>query len=433
MPQDTANSPASSAADLEALLGPSAKAGPSRRRWVVARGVGLGIVALVAAVLLFRSMAPPPPAQFVTTPARRGDLVVSVLATGSLTPVNQVDVGSEVSGTVDSVLADDNDKVRKGQVLATLDTSRLRDQIALGEGAVAAAQANLRQSQATVTETGLRAGRLNRLYQISKGGYPARADVDAADAALARARAAAAASSAGVAQARANLNTSRTNLSKATIRSPISGVVLTRKIEPGQTVAAALQAPVLFTLAEDMTRMELLVDIDEADVGKVADGQAAVFTVDAYPGRSYPARVTRVGLGSKTTEGVVTYTGVLAVTNADLSLRPGMTAAAEMTTSRRTGVLLVPDAALRFTPPETRAKGAASVTSALVPRMPRMGGRPTRRSTDSAAQQVWVLREGVPVRVAVRVGASDGRDTEVTGGDLKAGMAVITETAAAAK
>ncbi|MBP8246556.1 MAG: HlyD family efflux transporter periplasmic adaptor subunit, partial [Phenylobacterium sp.] len=188
-----------------------------------------------------------------------------------------------------------------------------------------------------------------------------------------------------------------------------------------------------FTLAEDMTRMELLVDIDEADVGKVADGQAAVFTVDAYPGRSYPARVTRVGLGSKTTEGVVTYTGVLAVTNSDLSLRPGMTAAAEMTSSRRNGVLLVPDAALRFSPPETRAAGAASVTSALVPRMPRMGGRATRRSTDASAQQVWVLRDGVPVRVAVRVGASDGRDTEITGGELKAGMAVITETAAAAK
>nr|MBP8247774.1 efflux RND transporter periplasmic adaptor subunit [Phenylobacterium sp.] len=343
MPQDTANS----TADLQALLGPSAKAGPGRRRWLIAGGVGLGFVALVAAALLWRSMAAPPPAQFVTTPARRGDLVVSVLATGSLTPVNQVDVGSEVSGTVDSVLADDNDAVTKGQVLATLDTSRLRDQIALGEAALEQAQANLRQSQATVTETGLRAGRLRKLYQISKGGYPAKADIDAADAALARARAAAAASSAGVAQARANLNTGRTNLSKATIRSPISGVVLARKIEPGQTVAATLQAPVLFTLAEDMTRMELLVDIDEADVGKVADGQAAVFTVDAYPGRSYPARVTRVGLGSKTTEGVVTYTGVLAVTNSDLSLRTGMTAAAEMTSSRRNGVLLVPDAALR--------------------------------------------------------------------------------------
>lgn len=429
MPQDTANS----SADLEALLGPSAKAGPSRRRWMVAGGVILGLVALVVAVLLFRSMATPPPAGFVTTPARRGDLVVSVVATGSLEPVNQVDVGSEVSGTVDSVLADDNDKVSKGQVLATLDTSRLRDQIALGTAALEAAQANLRQSQATVTETGLRAARLHKLYQISKGGYPAKADIDAADAALARARAAAAASTAGVAQARANLNTGATNLTKATIRSPISGVVLARKIEPGQTVAATLQAPVLFTLAEDMTRMELHVDIDEADVGKVADGQPAVFTVDAYPGRTYPARVTRVGLGSKTTEGVVTYTGVLAVTNADLSLRPGMTASAEMTSSRRAGVLLVPDAALRFTPPETSARGAASVTSALVPRMPRMGGRATRRSTDSAAQQVWVLRDGVPVRVAVRVGASDGRDTEVTGGDLKAGMAVITETTAAAK
>jgi HlyD family secretion protein len=353
---------------------------------------------------------------------------VSVSATGTLEPVNQVDVGSELSGTIEKVLVDDNDLVAKGQVLATLDTSRLVDQIANGEAVLALAQANQQQAEATVRETALKAGRLHRLYAISSGGYPAKADIDAADAALDRARAGVASAKAGVKQAAAALNTGRTNLSKAVIRSPVGGVVLARKIEPGQTVAASLQAPVLFTLAEDMRRMELHVDVDEADVSQVREGQQASFTVDAYPGRDYPAQVTRVGLGSETKEGVVTYTGVLAVDNADLTLRPGMTASAEITSERRTNVLLVPEAALRFRPADSRPGDSATLANALTPRMPRMGSAPRKRSTDPNAQQVWVLRDGEPVMVEVKVGATNGRETEVSGKGLAPGMAVITGT-----
>jgi HlyD family secretion protein len=377
---------------------------------------------LGAALALYRHLQAPHE-QYLTTPLRRGDLAVTVTVTGNLAPVNQIDVGSEQSGTIDRINVEENDRVRKGQVLATLDTAKLEDQITLAQAAILAGRANLAQAEATLHETSLTAGRKHRLYEGSNGSWPARADVDAADAAQARARAAVGAARAAIAQARATLNTNRTNLAKAVIRSPVDGVVLSRKVEVGQTVAATLQAPVLFVIAEDMRRMELDADVDEADVGQVREGQTAVFTVDAYPDREYPARVTRVGYGSQTKEGVVTYKGVLAVDNADLSLRPGMTASADIRTVTRHQVLIAPDTALRFTPP---VEQKSRVGNPLMPRMPRLGVGPMRRSADPRAQQLWVLRDGRPVAVPVRVGASNGRDSEVSGAGLRAGMPVIT-------
>jgi HlyD family secretion protein len=415
--------PAAPAAAIETLLGEPDRP-PWRRMLRAAAVAALLAVTAVGGFALYRHLQAKP-AQYATTPVRRGDLAVTVTVTGNLAPVNQVDVGSELSGTIDHLYVDENDHVRKGQVLASLDTSRLRDQITLGEAAILSARASLQQMAATVHETGLAAGRLHKLYDVSNGGWPAKADIDAADAAQARAQAAEAAARAAIAQAEATLNTNRTNLSKATIRSPVDGVVLSRKVDVGQTVAATLQAPVLFTIAQDMRRMELDADVDEADVGQVKEGQGAVFTVDAYPGREYAATVTRVGFGSQTKEGVVTYKGVLSVDNSDLSLRPGMTASADIRTTTRTNVLLAPDAALRFSPPAAAQAPAAG--SALVPRMPRMGVAPTRRSADPHRQQVWVLKDGRPTMLPVRVGASDGRETEISGPGVQAGLPVIIE------
>lgn len=383
----------------------------------------MALVAVTAAgaFILWRIASPSAAPQYQTHSLARGDLVASVSATGTLAPLNQVEVGSELSGTIERVLVDDNDIVVPGQVLASLDSSRLRDQIAGSEAAVSAAQAHLREAQATVNETGLRRDRLSRLWKGSDGGYPARADVDAAEAAAERALASAASAAASVRQAEAALRTNRTNLAKSTIVSPIGGVILDRQVEPGQTVAASLQAPVLFVLAEDLRRMNLEVDIDEAEVAGVREGQPANFTVDAYPGRTFAARVTRVGLGAQTKEGVVTYTGLLSVDNADLSLRPGMTATAEITTERRENVFLVPEQALRFSPPRTSTQASTGLASALAPRMPRGGGA-QRQSNGS---QIWVLRDGSPARVPVSVGASNGQMTEVRGADLRAAMPVI--------
>lgn len=404
---------------LEALLGGAT--GRGGRRWRLWAALGLVVVLGLGAYLGWAFWSRTPVPEYVTEPLARGDLVASVSTTGTLEPLNQVDVGSELSGTVEKVLVDDNDVVTRGQVLAALDTSRLRDQVALSEAALAAAAANVQQAQATVRETTLKRDRLRRLWSGSQGGYPARTDVDAAEAAADRAIASEAAARAAQRQAQASDRTNRTNLGKATIRSPIGGVVLNRQVEPGQTVAASLQAPVLFTLAEDLARMNLHVDVDEAEVAGVKAGQTASFTVDAYPGRTFAARVERVGLGAQTKEGVVTYTAVLTVDNADMSLRPGMTATADITTDRRAGVLMVSEAALRYSPPSQTAKGGRGIVGALTPRMPRMGSNQARAN----GSQIWVLQDGRPVRFPVKAGASNGRLVEVQGQGLRPGLAVI--------
>ena len=231
------------------------------------------------------------------------------------------------------------------------------------------------------------------------------------------------------------LSTDETNLSKASIRSPIDGVVLTRTVDPGNAVAASLQAVTLFTIAEDLAKLRLEVSVDEADVGAVKVGQKASFTVSAYPSRRYPARITRVAFGSTKTDNVITYTTWLEVNNTDLSLRPGMTAASTIVATERNDVLLVPNTALRFTPAETAAAAPAasgSVVSKLMPRMPpRAGGRRPASTNGTAVRQIWVLQDGQAVAVAVTPGISDGRMTEVSGPELKEGMAVITDQRAA--
>jgi HlyD family secretion protein len=419
-------SPASEAG-ISALLGETPRSPWRRliRPLLIAMAI---LVALAAGLWIWSQVKAPAAAAYVTEPLRRGDLVVGISATGDLQPVNTVSVGSERSGTVLQVLADDNDHVRRGQVLARLDPAVLNDQIALAAANLASAEANVRQAEATQRESRLTHERNLQLAARTNGDYPAKATLEATKASLDRASAALAATRSAVKVAEANLSTSRTNLTKTVIRSPIDGVVLSRTVEPGQTVAASLQAPVLFVLAEDLTRMEFQVNIDEADVGLVRAGQAASFTVDAFSGRTYQATLTRVGLGSKTTDGVVTYTGLLSVNNADQSLRPGMTATAEIVTNRRDKVLLAPAAALRFTPPAAESAGNTGLVASLTPRMPG-GGR--RARGNNAAPMLWVLRDGQPAQMPVVVGATDGQWTEVSGTGLTPGLAVITSTAEA--
>jgi HlyD family secretion protein len=412
--------------------------GRGGRSWGWVAGVALALAAAAAGYLFWRSSAGDVAVRFRTEPVVRGNLVVTVSATGNLQPTNQVDIGSEISGTVEAVLVDDNDRVKKGQVLARLDLSRLNDQVARSSSNLAASHARVEQMVATVDEATAQLERLRQVRSLSGGKVPSQAEMAAAEAALARARAVARAGAVGargpaaVSEASAALRSDRTNVGKATIKSPIDGVVLSRKVEPGQTVAASLQAPVLFTLAENLAQMELRVDVDEADVGRVAQGQQATFTVDAYSGRLYPAQVKRVGFGSQVKDGVVSYPTVLVVDNDDLSLRPGMTATAEIVTASRENVLLVPNMALRFTPPAApdaaKAQGGGLV-SKLLPRRPRMGGQRggVAKAQRGPEQNIYVLGDGEPVRVPITVGATDGRMTEVVKGDLAEGAPVVVE------
>jgi HlyD family secretion protein len=328
-----------------------------------------------------------------------------------------VEVGIEVSGTIKTVEVDYNDQVKVGQVLARLDTSKLEAQALQSEASLESARASVQEAEAQLA-------RLNRVHELSDGKMPSQSDLDTAKATLARAKA-------SVTQWQATLDVNRTDLSKAVIHSPINGVVLTRSVEPGQTVAAAFQAPVLFTLAEDLRQMELQVDIDEADVGQVRESQEATFTVDAYPDRTFPARITQVRYGSQTVEGVVTYKTVLTVDNSNLLLRPGMTATAVITVEKKDNVLLVPNAALRFTPPPTQTaskSSGGSLVGALLPRPPKSESTPKEDTNGkSKEQRAWTLRNGQLTAIAVTKGVTDGVMTEITGGAVETGMELITD------
>ncbi|MBK6741634.1 MAG: efflux RND transporter periplasmic adaptor subunit [Hydrogenophilales bacterium] len=428
----TASTPADpgNAADLASLLGE-----PATRAWYrrPILWIGVALLLLAAGGLWYwqaRKTADAAPS-YTTHTVARGNLTLTVTANGTLQPTRSINIGSELSGTVLKVNVDVNDRIRKGQVLVELDTAKLRDQIRSSRASVAAAEARVAQAVATVKEARSGLARFEEVARLSGGKVPSKAELDGSRATLARAIADETSARASVTEAQAALSTNQINLSKASIVAPANGVILTRSVDPGNAVAASLQAVTLFTVAEDLTRLRLWVYVDEADVGAVKVGQDATFTVSAYPTRKFPARITRVGFGSTITDNVVTYLTYLDVDNADLSLRPGMTATATITAARRDNVLLVPNTALRFTPTAAKPDASAmkSIGASLLPRMP--GSRTRKPAADgastAAARQVWVLRAGQPVAVAVTPGISDGRMTEIVAGDLQPGMLVITD------
>ncbi|WOB08358.1 efflux RND transporter periplasmic adaptor subunit [Piscinibacter gummiphilus] len=380
---------------------------------------------------------------YATQPITRGNLRLQVTANGTLQPTRSVNIGSELSGTVARVLVDVNDRVKKGQVLVELDTAKLSDQILRSRATLASARARVAQASATLKEAQGNLARLEEVARLSGGKVPSKAELDTGRASVERAQADEASARATVADAQAALSTDETNLKKASIRSPTDGVVLTRNVDPGNAVAASLQAVTLFTIAEDLTRLRLQVNVDEADVGAVQVGQKANFTVSAYPGRRYPATITRVAYGSTITENVVTYVTYLDVDNADLSLRPGMTATATITATERQNVLLVPNTALRFTPSQPGQKaqgtgGGSGIVGSLMPRMPRGSGQRRGGNADApgpagGSKQLWVLQDGKPVPLRVTTGITDGRMTEVSGEGVQEGLPVITEQRATAK
>jgi HlyD family secretion protein len=364
-------------------------------------------------------------AEYVTEPAETGDLTVIVTATGSVQPTNVVEVSSELSGLIREVLVDFNDQVSKGQPLARLDTDKLSATVENSRARLNAARAKAQETLATIEE---RRDDYERKQAMSAKQLISVQDLVASKSAYDRAVASRASALAEVEVARADLRLNETNLSKACICAPISGVVLVRNVEPGQTVAATLQAPVLFTIAEDLKRIEIQVALDEADVGKVRIGQEASFRVDAYPDRKFPAEVRTIHFASETVQGVVTYQVILTADNTELVLRPGMTATAEIVVAEEREVLLVPNAALRFTPqPSQTTQKSRGLLDSLLPR-PRF--RPNTRPAGTGTERtIWVLRDGVPVEVSVRTGATDGRKTQILHGEISPGEHAIVDTA----
>jgi len=417
--------------EISRTLNISSKSGRSKHmvRWIV----WLLIASVVVfAVIKLGTDNSADKVEYKTETVQHGELIVSVATTGTLQPTNQVEVGSELSGIIRTVEADYNDIVKIGQVLARLDTSRLDAQVQQSKASLEAATAKVRQVQATVKEAGSALDRLKHVGELSGSRLSSQHDIEAAEAALERSLADETSARATVSQAEANLRIVQTDLSKAVIYSPIKGVVLKRSVEPGQTVAASLQAPVLFTLAEDLTKMELRVDVDEADVDKVKKNQKATFTVDGYPDRVFTAQITQVRYGSKIVSGVVTYETILNVDNSDLSLRPGMTATAGIVVNKIENAVLLPNAALRFTPPakdnETLSENS-SIIGKLFPR-PRRPQIKQKKETkaDRKKAKAWTLKAGNLYEIPVMIGESDGIMTEVTGGGIEPGMKVVVDT-----
>ncbi|MDA8142281.1 MAG: efflux RND transporter periplasmic adaptor subunit [Desulfobacteraceae bacterium] len=398
------------------------------------RGLVLALIALPVLLIVLLGLSGKGKARihYKTEPVERGDLSIVISATGNLTPTNKVDVGCEVSGIIKSVAVDFNDHVKAGQVLARLDDTQFLAAVAQSKASLASAEAKLAQAQTSTELKSQNLKRMRQVFELSEGKAPSQGEMEAAQADLLRAQADEEAAKALIQQAQARLKIDETSLSKTTIVSPIKGVVLKRSIDPGQTVAAAFQTPVLFSLADDLTKLELQVDVDEADVGQVLEGKEATFTVESHPDRLFKARIVQQRYNPQITNGVVTYPTLLKVDNPDLLLRPGMTATVKMVATNLSNTIKIPNAALRFSPSrqsDTTEKrglfksrnGAADSTGEAQLKSPLKTGQ----------SLVWVLQNGRPTAMAVTAGLTDGVYTAMIDGDLQPGTPVVVDTAAA--
>lgn len=372
---------------------------------------------------------------YVTGNVHRGDLSLSITATGKLKPTDQITVGSEISGLVEEVYVDVNDHVTKGQPVAQIDTTKLKLVVQNSQASLASAKAQVALAEASVKQKEADLARAQELRRVSDGKFPSQADYDLAEANADTARATLLSAQAAETGAEASLRVSQNDLEKTTIRSPVDGLVLTRSVDPGQTVAASFNAPELFVIAEKLERMKLEITVAEADIGRVVPGLSATFTVDAWPERVYHATVKRVSYGSTVTNNVVTYETELEVSNDDLSLRAGMTATADIRVAESKGVLLVPTAALRYAPVTQTAAPDKTFLQRMIPGPPRLPGKTNAQveKLPPGVKKLWTLREGVPVSLEVKTGLSDGRFTEISGDGVTENMPVILSARAIVK
>jgi HlyD family secretion protein len=376
-----------------------------RKRWVKAAGLTavLGIAGSVYYTSRTVEAAPVPS----TAPVTRGDVVQTISATGTLQAVTTVQVGTQVSGTIQALYADFNAIVRRGDLVARLDPSLFETQIAQARASLVRAEADVERLRVGLEDAVRKRARTADLWTRQ---IVSQVDVEAAEVAVRLADAQVRSAEAQVTQARASLNQQEVNLTHTLIHAPIDGIVVSRNVDVGQTVAASTQAPTIFVLAADLAEMQVMASLDESDIGRIAADQSVRFTVDAYPGVTFTGRVAQVRLQPQTVQNVVTYDTVIAVGNPDLRLKPGMTANVTIETARRDGVLRVPNAALRFRP----------------------AGSPVAMAGEEGDVDghVWVA-EGTTLRpVGVQLGLSDGQVTEILGSDLAPGAAVVTAMSA---
>lgn len=424
-PQPSVNAP-----DIAAALSLDSSGRPKQRRgrWIKWAALALVLTGAAAGYRAWSATGAVTVA-YTSAPAVLADLIVEVSATGTLQPVTKVDVSSEQSGVVRAVNFEENQRVKKGDVLAEIDTATLSAQVERAEASLLAAKARVKDAQTTSVE---KQQALERSGKLKARGMATAQDYETASAAGQRAENAITSANADVAIAEAELKLQQAALAKATIYAPIDGIILTRSVDTGQTVAASLSAPILFVIAQNLEEMQLEAAIDEADIGSVAKGQTASFTVDAHPDKKFSAVISDIAYASVTTDNVVTYEAKLSVDNKDLLLRPGMTANVEIVTREAKGALTIQNAAFRYQPAANAKVNARpfSLTSLFMPRFPR-NERKTVEVAKDGSRPVYVLRGGVPEKVSVKTGSTDGEKTEIISG-LAAGDQIITAESKAA-
>ena len=375
---------------------------------------------------------------YATVPVSRGNVRQVVASTGTLQAVVTVLVGSQVSGTIAKLNADFNTKVKRGQVVAELDQAKFSARVEETRANVLAAEAGLAKSKVTVEDA---ARTLSRTKELLKRELISQSELDAAQTAYDAARSQFNVSQAQVGQAQAALNQANIDLGYTVIRSPVDGIVISRNVDVGQTVAASLQAPTLFTVANDLTKMEVHTSVDEADVGNVWEGQEVTFTVDAHPARRFRGKVHQVRNAATIVQNVVTYNAVVRIDNKELLLKPGMTANVQFLVSQKEDVLSIPNMAIRFKPPEEKNEAKELLRKEQSRTAPRPGARRTSRSGGGGGGEarrlrevrIYLLRDAKAQPVDVQLGISDGSKTEVISGDLKENDPVIIGMASGAQ
>ncbi|KLD99940.1 efflux RND transporter periplasmic adaptor subunit [Aliarcobacter butzleri] len=386
--------------------------------------IATAIVSFLAIVLffIFNGNNKSNKIEYITKKVTQGDLSVVVSTTGNLNPTNSVEIGIEVSGTLKEIFVDFNDEVKAGQILAKIDTVKLQSQVDSSTAALAIAVANQKESQVLLNNKKTLYDRTLNMYKNSGGKYPSKNELDDTRFSYEAAIESLEAAKAKVLQAQSNLKTDKQNLEKASVKSSIDGIVLNREVEVGQTLAATMSAPKLFTIAKDLTHMDLIVSIDEADVADIKKDLPVTFTVDAYPNKVFNGKVKQVRLNPVDTNGVVTYETVVSVDNEDLLLKPGMTATAKIITKESKNKLLIPNGALRFKPKMQEQKNSG--VNLVGPNM----NRPANVARDLSKKElapVFILENNQPKRLMVKVLDSDGKLTSIESEELKVNDEVI--------
>ena len=405
---------------------------------------GKRIFALIVAILVlagtgygfWRWGSSPKESPYVTMPVQRGNVTQVVSSTGTLQAVITVLVGSQISGTIDKLFADFNTKVKAGQVVAQLNQDKFKAAVDQARANLLAAESNLAKAKVSVVDA---QRTLERNRELRKRDLMPQSELDAAQTAYDAALAQLEVNKAQSAQAQAALNQATVDLNNTVIRSPVDGIVISRNVDVGQTVAASLQAPTLFTIANDLAKMEVHTNVDEADVGNVSEGQEVSFTVDAFPARRFKGRVHQVRNAPTVVQNVVTYDAVVRIDNKELLLKPGMTANVQFLVNQRENVLTIPNMAMRFKPPDQKDEAQELLRREQTRAAPTIGARRTSRSPGGGGGggrggrriTLYVLSAGKAEPVEVQLGITDGSKTEVREGELKENDLVIIGLASA--